>query len=88
MNRYEKMTDDEFTKCLEDILSETSTGELLSIPGIYEIVSEHFNNEVLEKWENDHPEYFCSECGNPLDGNEIDGLCIDCIDGRARSKKK
>lgn len=23
----------------------------MTIPGVYEIVSEHFNNEVIERWE-------------------------------------
>lgn len=39
---------EEFDAALTELLDEASTSELLSIPGIYEIVSEHFNNEAIK----------------------------------------
>lgn len=48
---YEAMTDEEFYTILEEVVAETPAGVLLQIPGAYEVFSEHFNNEVLERWE-------------------------------------
>jgi len=62
MADYSKMTTDEFDENLKDILEEdVSTGELLSIPGIYEILSEHYNNETLERWAQSRPDYESEE---------------------------
>ena len=45
---YAKITSEQFDQCLSDILREITAEQLLTIPGIYEIVSEYFNNEILE----------------------------------------
>jgi hypothetical protein len=42
------VTQEEFDKALEVILDDASGSELLAIPGLYEVVSEHFNNEAIE----------------------------------------
>jgi len=55
-DRYAKMTDDDFDRILAQILDEMTGEQLLQVPGAYEAFSEHFNNEVLEKWEEAHPE--------------------------------
>jgi len=47
---YSKMTQEEFDSILEEIVAENA-GDIFSIPGVYEVVSEHFNNEVLSRWE-------------------------------------
>ena len=56
-DRYAKMTDADFDRILTDIVN-SHTGEQLikGVPGAYEVFSEHFNNEVLEKWEEENPE--------------------------------
>lgn len=46
------MTQDQFDDILKNCVHETPSIELLSINGIYEILSEYFNNEVLERWAN------------------------------------
>ena len=51
MGDYDRLTDAEFDEILESIVSQTPAGVLLTIPGAYEVLSEHFNNEVLEIWE-------------------------------------
>lgn len=51
MNKYDKMTQEDFDRILEEILSDYKGNQLLLIPGIYEVVSEHFNNDVLRQWE-------------------------------------
>ena len=50
MADYSKMTDAEFDRILRDILREMTGEQLLSIEGIYELVSEEFNNEILDRW--------------------------------------
>ena len=51
-------TDEDFDRKLEEILEREKWGskKILSIPGIYEILAEHFNNDVLRELEeeNDH----------------------------------
>lgn len=49
MKKYDKITDEMFDAMLVKILDETTGTELLSIPGVYEAVSEHYNNEILDK---------------------------------------
>ena len=50
MTDYRKMSQNEFDCILMEILQETKASELISVPGFYEIVSEEFNNEVLDRW--------------------------------------
>ena len=47
------ISDENFYELLGDILSEMNVCQLIDIPGIYEILSEYFNNEVLERYENE-----------------------------------
>jgi hypothetical protein len=42
-----RFTDEQFDNKLEELLKLETPETLLAIPGIYEILSEHFNNEVL-----------------------------------------
>ena len=46
---YAKITTEQFDNSLREILKNMTAEQLLTIPGIYEIVSEEFNNDVLEK---------------------------------------
>jgi len=48
---YSKMTVDDFNETLSEILSGVKASTLLSIPGIFEILAEEYNNDVLDKWE-------------------------------------
>lgn len=43
---------EEFDEELAKIMDEQPASHLLSVPGIYEVVSEHFNNEVLQRLQN------------------------------------
>ena len=47
---YDKMTPAEFDSVLLAIIDSKPASMLIFIPGIYEILSEHFNNEVLDAW--------------------------------------
>ena len=50
MADYNAITQADFDNLLGEIVNETRGGLLLHIPGIYEILSEEFNNEVLKRW--------------------------------------
>ena len=45
------ITQAEFDNILKQFLKNFKGTELLSIPGIYEILSEEFNNDVIAVWE-------------------------------------
>ncbi len=46
---FEFVTQELFDEKLEEILDEQTGSTLLAIPGLYEVVSEHFNNQVLDE---------------------------------------
>lgn len=48
---YSWVTDEMFDGELEKVVAENAS-TLLSVPGVYEAVREHFNNEVLTRLEN------------------------------------
>jgi len=54
--RYDKMTTEEFDKYLVGAMEEYTMESILRMPGVYEVLSEYLNNEVLERWEEDNPE--------------------------------
>ena len=49
MPRPDTISQQQFDETLQDILSEMKGSSLLDIPGVYEVVSEHFNNEVIRR---------------------------------------
>lgn len=50
---YSWVTDEMYEDKLERILCEMTADMLLSIPGIHEILSEHFNNQILDELDDD-----------------------------------
>ena len=48
-----EITNNIFDRKLCEILDTQPASSLLSIPGIYEILAEYFNNDVLEELESD-----------------------------------
>lgn len=53
--RYDWVTQDMFNEVLETIMME-NTETLLHVPGVFEALSEHFNNEVLQRCEEQRDE--------------------------------
>jgi hypothetical protein len=51
---YSWVTDDMMCSKLAELLDDMSGGAILQIPGVYEAVSEHLNNEALEALETEH----------------------------------
>ena len=43
------LSHEQFDEILADLIYEEGDA-LLAVPGIYEAASEHFNNEVLDRW--------------------------------------
>jgi hypothetical protein len=50
---YSKCGDEDFDRILVDIANEHTGAAILTIPGVYEILSEEFNDEVLTRWTNE-----------------------------------
>jgi hypothetical protein len=50
-----RITDDEFYEELVEVLSNMSPAEMLAISGVYEVLSEELNNEVLHN-------IYCKKC--------------------------
>lgn len=48
---------DEWNRTLADIMNEEPASNLLTVPGVYEAVSEHFNNEIIDRCCAADPEY-------------------------------
>jgi hypothetical protein len=48
---YSKMTQQDFDNILFEKLENMKASEIIRLPGIYEIVSEEFNNEILSEWD-------------------------------------
>jgi hypothetical protein len=52
MKKYDRMTTEDFDNILVEILQkELNVGAVLHITGVYEILAEYYNNDVLEIWE-------------------------------------
>lgn len=47
---YAHVSEEEFDEALDDIVYGKGTEMLMQVPGVYEALSEEFNNEVLEKF--------------------------------------
>jgi len=56
LSKYDKMTHDDFDRILRDIVDQNPASYLLDVAGVYEIASEEYNNEVLERWEEEQDE--------------------------------
>lgn len=59
---YSKMTDADFDRILEEVVSEMSAAQILAISAVNSILREELNNEVLTRWEGEQgiewkPEY-------------------------------
>ena len=50
-DEYAEMDTNDFDRILVSIVGDVPASSLIGIPGIYEILSEHYNNEVLDTWE-------------------------------------
>lgn len=53
MNKYSTLTQEEFERRLSEMIDRKDASYLLTIPGIYDILSEEYNNDILDEWEKD-----------------------------------
>lgn len=49
-NQYADLSTEDFDRILVDILCGMSAEQIIAIPGVYEVLSEYLNNEVLDQW--------------------------------------
>ncbi len=73
---YSAMTHDEFDAILDRLVGRMTTAEIMGYPGVYEILREELNNEILEVWEQENPDKAhpprlvkCKRCGATIDLN-------------------
>ena len=45
------MDQENFDRLLLDVIEEAAAGEILAVPGVAELLSEHFNNEIIDMWD-------------------------------------
>lgn len=72
---YNKMTDEEFDEILSDIVYEYLTNDhyaFMLIPGVYECMSEYFNNDVLDRWAADQEDDWEDDEDDNLEDDEDD----------------
>lgn len=50
---FSKMTDDDFDRHLLGVMECMTMVQILELPGIYKVVSEELNNDVLAAWEDE-----------------------------------
>ncbi|MGL5923759.1 hypothetical protein [Chroococcidiopsis sp.] len=55
MDNYKHMTNEDFDRILEDLVSKMSAREILAIGDVNTILGEELNNAVLDKWSEEHP---------------------------------
>lgn len=57
-NRYENMTSEDFDRLLVEVIDRENPrpSSLLSVAGVYECLSEEYNNAVLEAWDAEQAE--------------------------------
>lgn len=53
---YSKLTNEKFDQLLLEEVRHLSAEEILAISGVYEILSEEFNNAILEAWKKEQEE--------------------------------
>ncbi len=80
----EKMTNDDFDRLLIEVAKEESVESLIRIPGVYEVLRDHFNNDVLARWEQEEEarlseEYEQKYAWTPTDEDleALDGIADD-----------
>ena len=49
-NKYDDLSTDDFDRLLEEII-DVEGPVILAVPCVYELLAEHYNNEVLSAWE-------------------------------------
>lgn len=54
MSKHREITAVEFDLILVELVRDIDPVTLLRVPGVYEALAEHFNNEVLERWKKDN----------------------------------
>ena len=53
-----KITTEDFDRLLGEVINDENVpaSQLLSVPGVYEILAEYYNNDVLDAWKAEQEE--------------------------------
>ena len=69
--KYAKMTSEQFDDAVRNLAERDGMSVVLDIPGVLECVSEYYNNDALELWEEQHPDLVDEDA--PRAGNAGEG---------------
>lgn len=75
-----------FEAAIEECIEESSVAEILSIPGVAEILREHFNNDAIYKMSDEAQELdqiFAMTRDEMIE--RLEEVCIHCEEGEART---
>ncbi len=61
-DEYAEMTHDDFVRLVTELAEKDGAAIIITIPGIWEILSEHYNNDALDLWKIER-EIEAGECG-------------------------
>jgi len=64
--KYAEITQEDFDKRLLDLVEYMTADEIISVPGISEILSEYHNNEILEDYENENDHFLDYDTVNQM----------------------
>lgn len=53
MNDYSKMTHEDEVCILKEIINDQGIDNILTVSGVWELLREEFNNEILSRWEDE-----------------------------------
>ncbi len=53
---YSKMTQEDFDDTLDEVVYGHGLTYLYGLEGVWEIASDHFHNDVLDRWAEQHPD--------------------------------
>lgn len=78
-----KITSEQLEEAIRDLAFEAGTEYLLTIPGVWEAISEHFNNEAIEVCTDDaDTDETCESCNGTGTDDSLDevyeGNCLEC----------
>ncbi len=77
------ITSEQMEEATRELAEETGVEHILSIPGVWEHVSEYFNNGAIDRIRGAEPDADCARCSEDIGDSdaEADGygaVCADC----------
>jgi hypothetical protein len=92
MSDYDTMTDEDFDRLFQDSLQrdieEKGVSVILAVPGVWELLREEYNNEVLTRWEQEQDDIEEPATIPGVDRFGAYAGCEECGKGKLRGKQR